>query len=134
MALSVKDRRGFSLAEIMVAVAFFALSVLAVLGVQIFAARHQTKADHHFRASQKAESVMADIEVVLSSDLDTDVSVSRSRLPDHYNPEQVPEFEYEVNQSFIGPPTDRLKEVQVRMFWSDKQGRQSFFCTSRFTE
>jgi Tfp pilus assembly protein PilV len=118
----------------MVAMAFFALSVLAVLGVQIFAARHQVKADHHFRASQKAESVMADIEVALSANFDTDVSVVRAPLPATYNPEQVPEFEYEVRQSDVGPPADRLKEVQVALFWTDKQGARRFSCVSRFTE
>ncbi len=114
--------------------AFLAISILAVLGVQIYATKAQTKATDHFRASQKAEAVMADIEEALSSDLDQDVSVPRTGLPPEYNPEGTPAFEYEVTEAFLGPPANRLKEVTIRIFWSDKQGAQSYTCGSQFTE
>jgi Tfp pilus assembly protein PilV len=120
--------------EILIAMLFLALSILAVLGVQIYATKNQVKASHRFRASQKAEAVMTDIEDALSADLDLDVGVARIALPATYNPEGQPAFEYDVTQSFIGPDTDRLKEVTVTVYWTDAQGQQSYRCGSRFTE
>ena len=131
---SATSKRAFSLGEILIAIAFVTIAVLAAIGVQAYALKGQVKASEHFHAAQKAEAVMADIESVLGTDLDIDVSVERSPLPTEYNPEGVPEFEYTVTQSDIGLPSDRLKEVQVTIFWRDEQGEQKFFCGTRFTD
>lgn len=126
--------KGFTLGEILIAILFLAISVLAVIGIQTFAARSQTKAGERFRASQKAEAVMADIEETLRSDLDQDVSVERQTLPAAYNPEGGVDFDYQVVSDFVGEPEDRLKSVRITVFWDDGHGEQSYFCESRFTE
>ena len=126
--------KGFSLAELVLALGIISVSVLAALGVAIYSSRGNGKAESHFRASQKAESVMADVESVLAADLDADVTASRQPMGTLYNPEGAPAFEYEVSQSFVGAPADRLKEVVVTVFWEDQQGDRSFRCTTRVTD
>jgi sensor domain CHASE-containing protein len=131
---SCSKKRAFTLGEILIAILFLTISVLAVIGIQTYAAQSQLKAGERFRASQKAEAVMADIEEVLRGDLEVDVSVARIVLPPEYNPEGHPDFEYEVISDFLGAPSDRLKAVTINLYWTDRQGEQSFSCESRFTE
>ncbi len=116
------------------AILIVGVSVLTALGTALYAHKGLGKAEFRFRASQKAIAVMADIEAELATNLDTSVAQVRQPLPAQYNPEGLPEFEYEVTESFLGPPEDRLKEVNLTLYWTEKQGPQQFLCGSRFTE
>lgn len=127
-------QRGFTLGEILIAILIVGVSVLTALGTALYAHKGLGKADYRFRASQKAVAVMADIEAQLTDDLDANVAQTRQPLPPQYNPEGVPAFEYEITEGFVGPPEDRLKEVNLTLYWTEAQGPQRFLCGSRFTE
>ena len=132
--MKMRHRRGVTLSEILIAIAAVSITFLALAALQgaILKGRQKSIAEVH--AAKLASSIMVRLESQLSADINIDVAQPRVPVPPELLLENRYAFEYEVSQSFDGPPTDGLKDVSVTIYWSDKNGRQSRTVWSKFVE
>ena len=100
--------------------AFCAMALLAVLGVQ--SRHHQAlqKSAERERGEQLALSLQADVANRLAEDFWSTVTSARQPLA------EAPDFESEVQVvDSPGPPAvATLRKVTVTVWWTDKQGEQ----------
>lgn len=126
--------RGVTLAEILIALSLMALTLLALVGLQTMILKGRQKSTLQIHAAKLAATLMIDIESELATDIETDVSRARAPVPPESLMDSPYAFEYEVAQSFDGPPEDGLKDVAVTLYWSDKNGRQQKTIWSKFVK
>ena len=131
---SLSKNLGVTLAEILIALSLMALSLLALVGLQATVLKGRQKSTVHVHASKLATSIMLGIENELKSDIETAVSQSRTEVPLEILAENPYKFEYEVRESFDGPPEQGLKDVAVTVYWKDKNGEQERTIWSKFIE
>ena len=132
--MKMKYRRGVTLSEILIAIAAVSITFLALAALQgsILKGRQKSIAEVH--AAKLANSIMVRLESQLAADITVDVTHPRAPVPPELLPENRYAFEYEVSESFDGPPSDGLKDVSVTIYWSDKNGQQSRTVWSKFVE
>ena len=130
----MRHRRGVTLSEILVAIAAVSITFLALAALQgsILKGRQKSLAEVH--AAKLASSIMVRLESQLAADININVALPREPVPPELLPENRYDFEYEVSESFDGPPTDGLKDVSVTIYWRDKNGPQSRTVWSKFVE
>ncbi len=124
--------RGVTLAEILVSLSLLALTLLALVGLQTTILKGRQKSTLQVHAAKLAATLMIDIESELASDIEVDVSQPRAPVPPESLLDGPYTFEYEVTQSFDGPPEDGLKDVSVTLYWSDKNGDHQRTIWSKF--
>ena len=132
--MKMRHRRGVTLSEILVAIAAVSITFLALAALQgsILKGRQKSLAEVH--AAKLASSIMVRLESQLAADININVALPREPVPPELLPENRYDFEYEVSESFDGPPTDGLKDVSVTIYWRDKNGPQSRTVWSKFVE
>lgn len=108
-------RRGFTLAEVLVAVAICAMGLLALVSVQILSLKAARANSGRHTAGVLAESVMADIR---AQDFGDSVARAEQDLPGH------PGFRLRVDEARDAALA--LKRVDVVIIWTSEQGRQEF--------
>ncbi len=128
------NKQGVTLSEILVAISLLALSLLALVGLQISVLKGRQKSAVNVHASKVAATIMIDIESRLSSNIETEVSQARIDVPTEMLAENPYKFQYEVTESFDGPPEQGLKDVAVTVYWIDKNGEQQRTLWSKFIE
>ena len=111
-----------------------ALSLLALAGLQTSVLKGRQKSTVHVHASKLATTIMLGIESELRIDIETVVAQSRIDVPTEILPENPYSFQYEVTESFDGPPEQGLKDVAVTVYWNDKNGEQKRTIWSKFIE
>jgi prepilin-type N-terminal cleavage/methylation domain-containing protein len=116
--------RGFTLAEVMLAVLILSLAVLGLLSVQAYAFRAQSKGTERNRASVIAASRMNALEAKLKDDFGASVTQARAYVPDEAG------YEIAVAQAAV-PPLDDLKELLVTVYWTDDQGPHEYDLRTR---
>lgn len=120
MNLFTRRPWGTNLLELVLAMAFCAMALLAVLGVQ--SRQHQAlqKSAGRERGEQLALSLQADAANRLAEDFWTPVGYSRQPLA------EAPGFDSEVQVVDSPPPPAIaiLRKVTVTVWWTDKQGEQ----------
>lgn len=131
---SLGKKQGVTLSEILIALSLMALSLLALAGLQTSVLKGRQKSAVHVHASKLATTIMFGIENELNSDIETVVSQSRIDVPSEMLPENPYQFQYEVRESFDGPPEQGLKDVAVTVYWKDKNGEQKRTLWSKFIE
>lgn len=116
--------RGFTLAEVMLAVLILSLAVLGMLSVQAYAFRAQGKGTERNRASLLAASRMNAVEAKLKDDFGATLTQARAPVPD------APGFELAVAQAAV-PALADLREVLVTVYWTDDQGPHEYGLRTR---
>ncbi|MGE0495975.1 MAG: hypothetical protein AB7S38_42610 [Vulcanimicrobiota bacterium] len=123
-------KRGFSLLEALIALAFLTLAVLGVLATVIFAGRLESKQTTRQRASMLCLTSMEQARALLETNLDEDVSTTLDPHPEDGN------FRLMRSQRWVGAslslPDTSLKEVEVVVFWHDANGDQTYRLMERF--
>lgn len=104
------------------ALGLISVALLGLMSMQAFALKTQRKSTRRHTASVIASSLMAETEKSVRDDFETDTARSRG-------PANEPEYEVEIVET-VGP--DDLKRVEVRVFWSDDQGDQSYRLWTKF--
>lgn len=112
--------RGFTLAEVMVGLLIVSLAVLAMVSVQAYAFRAQTKGTGRNRASLLAASRLGAIEAALKEDFAASVDSARTVVE--------PGYELAVGSSSV---LVSLKEVLVSVYWVDDQGPHEYDLRTR---
>lgn len=112
-------RRGFTIGEVLVAIAVLAIAVLGLVSVQIYALRATEGNRQRLEASEIAGSVMAGLESRFSRGFPT-VASSRAPVVDH------PDFDCEVSESIEDPGTKRMKRVTVKVYYKDRAGEHDY--------
>lgn len=131
-----KATRGVTLAEIMLALVFTSLAVLAVLGVSTYAAKAKTASDERQRASILATTLAWRCVESLAEDFD------REDLAVDYPPGQLagaeldPEerYRYGIALEAVGVPPgslDDLKRLTVTVGWESSRGAQTYVLTTK---
>lgn len=108
-------RRGFTLGEVVVAVAVLAIAVLALVTVQAYALRATVANREQLMASEIAGSVMAGLQAQFSGEFPS-VALPRTPVAGRDG------FEYEVIEAFEDPPDNVLKRVTVKVYYKDRSG------------
>jgi Tfp pilus assembly protein PilV len=127
-------RSGVTLSEILIAIATISITLLALAALQGSILKGRQKSLTEVHAAKLASAIMIRLENQLSADIDQNVAQPRTPVPPELLADNRYGFEYEVQQSFDGPPEDRLKDVSVTIFWKDKNGPQSRTVWSKFVE
>ncbi|MBI3926473.1 MAG: prepilin-type N-terminal cleavage/methylation domain-containing protein [Armatimonadetes bacterium] len=110
-------RSGFTLLEILVALAVVALGLLGLISVMIYSTRARIQGTERQTASVIALSLMSDAENALAADFGAPVGVARAPVAGS------PGYEAEVQAADERPG---LKRVEVTVYWTDERGRQEF--------
>lgn len=131
---SKMKRAGVTLAEVLIAMAALSVTLLAVVGLQTSILKGRQKSQVNVHAAKLASQILVRTEAQLASDIDLDVTQARIPVPPEILNPNPYNFEYEVTQSFDGPPSDGLKDVSVTVFWEDKNGPQRRTLWSKFIE
>ncbi|MCA9792592.1 MAG: hypothetical protein KC910_12385 [Candidatus Eremiobacteraeota bacterium] len=123
-------RRGFSLLEALIALAFLTLAVLGVLATVIFTGRLESKQTNRQRASMLCLTSMEQARARLETNLDEDVSETLDPHP------RDAAFRLVRTQRWVGAslslPDESLKEVEVIVYWHDANGDQHYRLMERF--
>jgi Tfp pilus assembly protein PilV len=123
-----------TLSEILLALALLSITLLALAALQASILKGRQKSTVNVYAAKVAAALMVTIETQLASDIEADVSQVRSEVPPEILLDTPYQFEYEVTQSFDGPPEQGLKDVSVTVYWKDKNGEQKRTLWSKFVE
>ncbi len=127
-----RHRTGVTLPEILIAIAVLSITLLALAGLQASILKGRQKSLAEVHAAKLASSLMISLEAELSTDINKDISQARTPVPPELLSDNPYNFEYEVLQSFDGPPADGLKDVTVTIYWKDKNGPQKRTVWSKF--
>lgn len=128
--------RGVTLAEILLALVFTSLAVLAVLGVSTYAAKARTTSDERQRASLLATTLTWRTIESLAEDFD------REDLVVAYPPGQPAESEIDADERYrygieleavgVAPGSpDDLKRLTVTVAWESSRGTQTYILTTK---
>lgn len=122
-------RSGLSLFEVMVAIAVFAIAVLALISVQAFALRSQVKAQQHQQATILAVSLMAEAEARVKTDFGAMLETPSTPLMETEN---LPEgYTYTAQQSF---ETADVQRITLKVRWTDGNGPQEYELWTKFAQ
>lgn len=125
---------GVTLAEILLALALLSVTLLALVALQTSILKGRQKSSVNIYAAKVASGIMASLEERLAADIETVVAQPRGKVPPELLLGAPYEFEYQVTESFDGPPEQGLKDVAVTLFWKDKNGEQSRTVVSKCIE
>jgi prepilin-type N-terminal cleavage/methylation domain-containing protein len=111
------NSKGFTLTEVMVALAFLTIAIFGLVSSKIYAARAQQVTKERQAANVLAISELEAKERILRHDFTTKVALPRGPVPGN------PDFEKEVLESNAEGRAD-LRRVEVILYWEDKNGPQ----------
>lgn len=121
-----------TLSELLFALVFIAVAVLAVVGIQIFALKAQQTSQERKDANLIATSVLWGAVDTLSSDFTTNVSVAEgTSVGLELDPQN--RFTYQVEELPVAPPLTNaeLRRIQVTVSWESKRGAQKHQLTTK---
>lgn len=122
-----EKHRGLTLAEVLIALVFATMAVLAVLSVQAFLLKADRKADVYNQAGVIASSLAAELE---NAGFDSVQTRPTGPVDPILDPERVG-FTYSVDSSEVHP---ELKAVTIEVLWQDQQGGQRFELVTQYVK
>ncbi|MEW6278420.1 MAG: hypothetical protein AB1758_07365 [Candidatus Eremiobacterota bacterium] len=120
-------RRAFTMAELMVCILIASVAILGLVSVLSYSIRARGKSSQRHTASLIATSLANDAELACWKDFSQPLARPRAPVPGY------PEFEALVSEQMEDPPDNTLKRLEVRVFWTDKQGKQEYVLWTKFT-
>lgn len=128
-----RKSRGFTLLEIVIAVAVLSISLITLLGLQAAATSEAVRTRNKQQAMLMARSIMTNIELDLDVLKDSSIQAPAEELLNQYGTpdpndktekkplDQVPLFgELEIKTWNIpGVPDDSLRRIKLRVSWSN---------------
>ena len=113
-----------TLVEILIALVLIALAVLALVGFQLQTFRSQAQSEATGEATRVATSLLNAAVGELKWDFTMSVAATRQPVRADLDTRALG-LEYEMLESFDDPPDNQLKNLEVRVYWSDKNGGHS---------
>lgn len=108
-----------TMAEVMIALAVLTIAVFGLIGARSYALRARSVSVERRQAVMLAATALEDAERTLRHEFSRDVTWG----PAPHS--QAPQYEMEISQDANYDSSAKLKRVEVRMSWKDRNGSQS---------
>jgi general secretion pathway protein I len=117
--ITLKDRkcRGFTLLEVMVAMAFIAITLMAVLDAQSGSLSRACEAKFSTTASLLAQKKIAELEIAKTEDLTSDSGEFGDDFPGYYWKLTTEMPSFDSNENLSG----HLKQIDLTISWGEDE-------------
>jgi len=128
--LCKKGREGFTLLEVMVAVAIIAMALVAALGSQSQSVTLASEAKFATTAAFLAQWKMAEFETMKSEDLSSDSGDFGDDFPGYgwkaeVEDETIKDYQWKAEVGYVSKeevksPSENMKKIELTVFWADE--------------
>ncbi len=112
------NSRGFSLYEPLLIIFLVSVPILSLVATEMFAYRASAEARERHAASLVASSLVEEAERELFTDFSRDLDRALTAVP------SFPRHAYEMT---VDPADQGVRQLQVKVFWTDAQGGLSHY-------
>ncbi|MDQ7823495.1 MAG: prepilin-type N-terminal cleavage/methylation domain-containing protein [Candidatus Eremiobacteraeota bacterium] len=110
---------GFTLAELLVALAILSIAALGLVGAQLYSMKAGGGSRMRHTASTIAYRIMVETEDTLRKDFLTSVTTAKTGVPGQEG------FQYQVHDALEGGATD-LKKITVTVYWEEEGAEREY--------